>query len=74
MGEKVEVEQGFEVNFNFMLDTNPEVNRKDVGNLKPSSSFCFIIQARDSVDILQNSAPMNAGGIKKGIAIKMSVH
>jgi len=70
MGEKVEVEQGFIVNFNFMFDTNVEVNpTKHSTNTKLSSSFCFIIQARDSVDSLQNSAPMNAGSIKKGIAI-----
>lgn len=77
MGEKVEVEQGFIVNFNFMFDTNVEVNptkKADNTNNKLSSSFCFIIQARDSVDSLQNSAPMNAGSIKKGIAIKLSVH
>lgn len=49
-------------------------NRNISDSNKLSSSFCFIVQARDSVDSLQNSAPMNAGSLKKGIAIKLSVH
>lgn len=76
MGEKVYVEQGFTANFTFMFDTNIDVGgrKSDLNHNKLSSSFCFIIQARDSVDSLQTTAPMNAGTIKKGIAIKLSVH
>jgi len=73
------VEQGFIANFTFMFDQNIDLNyntrsKPDNNSIKLSSSFCFIIQARDSVDTLQTNAPMNAGTIKKGIAIKLSVH
>jgi len=76
MSEKQQVDGGFTVSFTFVLEkseNNVQYLSKE-NSQRLSSSFCFIIQAKDSVDSLQKGAPMTAGGIKKGLAIKLSVH